>query len=228
MVSTAPAYYPGQVAWLNSAIRFGDTGVVGSTLRIGACTVSGTTPQDGFYYELSDTTFNAVTVKAGVATAVASTAWTRVVASPFTLDTNYHQFEIRWTANGVTFLVDNVVRHTASGGATALTGTLNFPMFAQVTNTSAGVNRVLAVRNIGLGRFGSPDTQAVTLATTATVTESTGNLAALVAFNAGAHTDLLTGILRELRITNQLLQSGLNVNDDLDLFRADPSYTLVS
>lgn len=157
MSSTAPAYYPGQVHWLNSAIRFGDIGVAGTTLRIGACTVNGTTPWDGAFYELNGTTLNAVTVKAGMQTAVASTSWTRVAASPFTLDTNYHQFEVRWTANSANFLVDNVLRHTASGGATALTGTLNFPIFLQVSNPGGGTNRLLAVRNIGMGRFGQPD-----------------------------------------------------------------------
>lgn len=161
MVSTAPVYYPGQVAWLNSAIRFGDTGVAGSTLRIGACTVSGTTPQDGFYYELNGTTLNAVTVKSGVTTTVASTSWSKVASYPFTLDTNYHQFEIRWTSNRADFLIDNVLRHTASGGASSISGTLNFPIFIQASNVSAGVNRLIAVRNIGIGRFGTPDTQTV-------------------------------------------------------------------
>lgn len=149
-------YHPGQSAWLNSAIRFGDTGSVGNIRRVGCFTVSGTTPQDGFYYELSGTTLNAVSVKGGVATAVASTSWTKFSTAPFTLTTNYHQLEIRFTSNGAQFYVDNVLRHTASGGATSITSTLNFPITLQNINSSGATNRVLACRNIGMGRFGLP------------------------------------------------------------------------
>ena len=162
LVSTAPAYYPGQSAWLIGAMRFGDTGIVGNTRRVGAFTVSGIVPQDGYYFELVDTTLNAVTCKGGVATAVASTAWSRAAAAPFTLDTNYRLFEIRWTGNRADFFIDNVLRHTVSVQAAPITNTLNFPMAIQSINTTNATNRVLAVRNIGLGRFGSPDVTAVT------------------------------------------------------------------
>lgn len=161
LVSTTPAYLPGQVSWLNSAMRFGDTGSAGNIRRIGACTVSGSTPQDGFYYELNGTTFNIVVAKAGVLTTTASGSWTMAATAPFTLDLNYHSFEIRWTANTAHFYIDNVLRHTASGGAVPLTATLNFPMLIQSINTSGANNRVIAVRNIGLGRFGTPELRPV-------------------------------------------------------------------
>ena len=149
-------YLPGQVGWFNSAVRFNDTGSANNTRRIGVFTVSGTTPQDGFYYELSGTTLNAVVAKAGVATAVASTSWSRVTEAPFTLDTSYHSFEIRFTANTVLFYVDNVLRHRVSGTTASITSTLNFPITIQSINTSGASNRLLAVRNCGIGRFGEP------------------------------------------------------------------------
>ena len=77
LISTTPPYYPGQVTWFNSAIRVGDTGSAGNVRRWGAFTVLAGVPQDGFYYELNGTVLNAVSVKAGAATAVASTAWTK-------------------------------------------------------------------------------------------------------------------------------------------------------
>ena len=155
LTSTPVRYFPGQSAWLNSAVRFGDTGVVGNTRRVGVFTVSGTTPQDGFYFELADTTLNAVVVKNGVVqSSVAAAAWSRAAQSPFTLDANYHQFEIRFTSNGVQFYVDNVVRHVFAGTTSAITNTLNFPMTLQTVNTTATANCVIAVRNIGIGRFG--------------------------------------------------------------------------
>lgn len=157
LTSTNVIYYPGQVTWFNSAIRLGDTGSAGNVRRWGVFTVAGTTPQDGYYYELSGTTLNAVSCKAGVATAVASTSWTKFSTNPFTLDTNYHQFEIRYTANSVHFLIDNILRHTASGGASPITQTLDFPMTIHTVNSSGATDRQIAVRNCGIGRFGTPD-----------------------------------------------------------------------
>lgn len=155
--STAPAYHPGQSAWLLAALRFGDTGMVGNTRRVGAFTTAATAPQDGFYFELSDMIFNAVTCKAGVATAVAVGLWSRAAAAPFTLDANYHLFELRWTANRADFYIDSVLRHTVIGTSAPITATLNFPMTVQSINTSGLTNNVIAVRNIGLGRFGVPE-----------------------------------------------------------------------
>lgn len=154
--STTVVYFPGQVGWFNSAVRFNNTGTANNIRRIGVYTVSGTTPQDGFYYELNGTTLNAVIVKAGVATATDSTAWSRVVEAPFTLDTNYHSFEIRYTANTVLFYIDNVLRHRVSGTTASITATLNFPITIHSINTSGATNNLIAVRNCGIGRFGEP------------------------------------------------------------------------
>ncbi len=148
-------YFPGQVAWFNSAIRLGDTGSAGNIRRWGIFTVSGTTPQNGYYFELNGTTLNIVSATGGVATTVASTSWTKFTTAPFTLDTNYHGYEIRFTANSALFYIDNVLRHTVSGTTTPLTTTLNFPITVTSVNTSGATNRVIAVRNIGLGRFGT-------------------------------------------------------------------------
>lgn len=148
-------YLPGQEAWFNSAIRFGDTGSAGNIRRFGVYTVSGTTPQDGFAFELDGTILYAASYKGGVVTRTASTSWTKFASAPFTVDTNFHSFELRFTTNVVRFYIDNVLRHTASGGATPITNTLNFPISATNINTSGATNRVLAVRNIGQGRFGT-------------------------------------------------------------------------
>ena len=156
LVSTNTTYLPGQVTWFNSAIRLGDTGTASNTRRWGAFTVSGVNPQDGFYYELAGTTLSAVTAKAGVITSTAVGSWSKFSTAPLTLDLNYHSFEIRWTSNRADFYVDNVLRHTATGGATSISSTLNFPMTVQSINSGNTTDRVLYVRNIGIGRFGTP------------------------------------------------------------------------
>lgn len=172
--SSVVVYYPGQSSWFNSAFRFGDTGVAGNIRRLGIFTVTGTTPNDGHYFELNGTTFNAVVIKNGVVqSSVDSTTWTKAAINPFTLDTNYHSFEIRFTANGVQFYIDNLLRHTYTGTTTAITNTLNFPMTAQNINSTNATNVVLAVRNLGIGRFGEPDTTPTTNSSPATTTAST-------------------------------------------------------
>lgn len=147
-------YHPGQVAWMNSAIRFGDAGTAGNIRRLGMFTVSGTTPQEGFYFELNGTTLSAVTVKAGTATAVASTAWSRVDTAPYTLDTNFVSFEIRYTANTVLFYVNNILRHQVSGTSASLTSSLTLPITATNVKTSGATDITFAIRNVGNGRFG--------------------------------------------------------------------------
>ena len=178
LTSTTVPYHPGQVSWLNSALRFNDTGSAGNIRRFGVFTVSGTTPQEGFAFELSGTTLNATVYKAAAATAVASTSWSRVIPAPFTLDTNYHSFEIRWTANSVNFLVDNVLRHTVSGTTSPITTTLNFPMTIQSINTSGATSRLIAVRNCGIGRFGQKPDLGTAAGTQVTVTNTSTTLIA--------------------------------------------------
>lgn len=156
LTSTTPAHLPGQVHFTTMSIRLGDTGAAGAIQRFGACTMSGTTPQDGYYFELNGTTFNAVSARAGTPTAVASTSWSRVSTAPFTLDANYHVYDIRWTSTRADFYIDGILRHTLSTGATPLTNTMNVPMVLQGIKTSGATNRVLAIRNASLGRFGTP------------------------------------------------------------------------
>jgi hypothetical protein len=159
LTSGVVAYYPGQVSWFNSAVRFNDTGTAGNTRRIGAFTVSALAPQNGAYYELTSSGLSAVVVNAGTPSATAVASWSEVAIAPFTLDTNYHSLELRFTANTVLFYVDNVLRHRASGTSAAITATLNFPITIQSINTSGATNRLIAVRNCGLGRFGEPEEQ---------------------------------------------------------------------
>jgi hypothetical protein len=78
--------------------------------------------------------------------------------APFTLDTNYHSFEIRYTANTVWFYVDNVLRHQVSGTSAALTTSLTLPITVTNVKTSGGTDITFAVRNIGNGRFGGAGT----------------------------------------------------------------------
>jgi hypothetical protein len=183
LVSPTMDYHPGQVNWFNSAIRVNDTGSAGNVRRWGCFTVSGTTPQEGYAYELSGTTLNATVFKAGVATAVAVASWSKASTAPFTLDTNFHQFEIRYTANTVWFYIDTVLRHAVSGTTSPITTTLNFPITLQSINSSGATNRLIGARNVGMGRFGQKPTTTVA-STTSTVAGNAGSVTLLAANGA--------------------------------------------
>lgn len=155
IVAPVIAHKPGQVSWMSSSVRFGDTGTAGDIRRFGMYTVSGTTPQDGFYFELNGTTLNAVTVKAGTATAVAQASWTRNGVAPFTLDTNYHGYEIRYGANTVWFYIDGILRHSVAATTSPLTAVLSLPMAATNIKTSGATDITLAMRNAGCGAYGN-------------------------------------------------------------------------
>lgn len=160
MYSGTVRYFPGQVSWFNSAVRFRDPTLnVTNVQRVGAFSVDASgVPQDGYYYELNGNVFSVNAVKAGVVTSVPQSSWSRnAVAPTFTLGTAFTQCEIRYTSNTAWFYINNVLRHSITGGASASTTTFNFRMCVESINSGGlTTNYVLGVRNIGLGRFGDP------------------------------------------------------------------------
>lgn len=155
LTSVPLVYLPGQSHWFNSSLRFSDTGSAGNTRRVGPFTVSGTTPQDGFYFELTSSGIAAVSCKAGTPTSVAVGSWSRFAFDPFTLTTDYLSLEVRYTANSAQFYVNNILRHIVSGTSSGLTNSLNFPITLSSINTSGATSRAIYMRNVGLGRFGT-------------------------------------------------------------------------
>jgi len=149
-------YIPGITYSFGADVRVGDIGLANNSRRWGIMTMSGTTPQDGYYFELSGTTLNAVSVKAGSATATSVGSWSRNSTSPFTLDTNYHKYEIVFTADHVMFMIDDVVRHILTNNvSTPRTATLIVPMTFQNTNASASAtNETMAVRGTWIAKLG--------------------------------------------------------------------------
>ena len=81
------------------------------TRRWGAYTVSGTTPQDGFYFELSDADVLSVNhVNGSSVTKVSSGAFNGSVAS-FAMDTNVHFYEVVYFEAKAQFIIDKVLIH---------------------------------------------------------------------------------------------------------------------
>ncbi len=153
-----PDLVAGATYVFTTQVRVGDTGLTANARRWGLYTLSGTTPQDGYYFELSGTTFNYVSAKAGTPTATASGAGNR--DGGFTIDTNYHRYDIYVFGDLVYFIVDGIARHVLSnvGVATTRTATLTLPITYQDTNsTSTATNEVLAVRLGALVKVGDDE-----------------------------------------------------------------------
>lgn len=149
IIRSVPAarFSPGQVNFFRAQVRLGDTGAASSRRRWGAFDAN-----DGFFFELNGTTLNVVTRKATVDTAVASTSWT---GGTYTLDTNFHSYEIYYTSTTVYFVIDKVVKHLITAGSATIVNNTSVKCSFESTNTGGTTTRVLEVINPSMDRMGS-------------------------------------------------------------------------
>jgi len=136
--------------------------IANNTRRFGLFTVSGTTPQDGYAFELigATPTVNVASYKAGAATATASGSWGRFASAPFTFDTNEHLFEIDVNGDVVTWLIDGIVRaaYPITNTSSSRTASLNLPAaFQNINATAAATNQILALRGFSVSKVGAPE-----------------------------------------------------------------------
>lgn len=138
-----------------STARVTATAVANCTRRWGAFTVSGQTPQDGFYFELSPAGVLSVnTCKGGSATAVSSGSFNGDVAE-YILDTNMHAYEISYLQATVSFYIDGVLIHTITPTTAPMTNTLTFPATATCINSASGTTSgTLEIWAALINRFG--------------------------------------------------------------------------
>ena len=105
-------FVPAFPNFFHALIRIPTLAVALNKRRWGAYTVSGSTPQDGVYFELSAAGVLSVNnVRGGSATSVASGSFNGAVAS-VTMDTNSHSYEIIYYVALAQFKVDGVLIHT--------------------------------------------------------------------------------------------------------------------
>ncbi len=151
-------FLPGSAYTYTALVRVSDTGLASNIRRWGVYTVSGLTPQDGYYFELNGTTFQLVYMKAGGGTTFSGAQWSRFTTAPFTLDVQYHRYEITILADYVVFAIDGIVRHVgALTAAAARTATLTLPMTHVSVNTAASAtNETLVLRAAATLKLGSP------------------------------------------------------------------------
>jgi hypothetical protein len=133
-------------------IQLGDTGHADNIRRWGM--FDGT---DGAYFELQGTTLNAVTLKTGTPTRVASASWNASTTTP-TL-TNVNSYEIYITNSKVYFIIGDVLKHIASFPSATWTDTTNLPVRMDSTNSAGTTAYTITARVSTIYRLGGLLTQ---------------------------------------------------------------------
>jgi len=142
-----------------SVVQLPDNGVIGNVRHWGLwTTTSGTT------FQISDTTFQVTTRKAGVDTVVADGS----AAKPFNgqWGTTFkpgrlsHVYEIIWQPRQVVWIVDNKVLHTLNANAAPWTDELHLPVhYGSVNSGGLAQNVTFSTRLAAVVRIGIPDIQ---------------------------------------------------------------------
>lgn len=143
------AYLSGSVNHLVVVLRLGDTGVAGNVRRWGVFD-----SQDGLFFELSGTTLRVVSRKNGVDTAVASGSFNGTLGMAHAPDTNFHVWEIMYTAAAATFLVDRRALHRLAAAATSFVAKTSLKTSYENTNAGATTNQTFDVSGVSVSRLG--------------------------------------------------------------------------
>lgn len=158
-------YVGGTMNSFRTVSRFGDTGTANNTRWLGLINGNGygviSNFTDGFFFQLSGTTFSIVSRTASIDVAVNSGSFNGSVTS-WTVDTNYHTFEILYTNKKVEFYIDNILIHAITQTSARICGTRHFKPFGENTNTGVGSVCHLYSDVITISQFGTPTSQAKT------------------------------------------------------------------
>jgi hypothetical protein len=142
-------YIAGTTNYFRGVIRLGDTGTTNNVRRWGAFDAN-----NGFFFDLTNSTFSVVTRKTTVDTAVASGSFNGSSLS-YSLDTNAHVYEIFYTDHKVYFFIDDVLIHTVTASSTTVADTLSLKLRFENTNVSSSTTDLqLAVRSAVICRIG--------------------------------------------------------------------------
>lgn len=171
-------YMGGNMNYYRAVFRLGDTGAANNVRTWGVYNILPST--DGLFFQLSNTTFSIVSRKASSNTVVNSGSFngdgTKSSLS-WTVDTNYHTFEIYITHIRAMFVIDGTPIHTIIATTTTMCGT--FHLRPVVTNINTGVGSAVSCYSsvMTISRYGTPSSQPVgyyQAGTTAGVTLKTG------------------------------------------------------
>lgn len=184
-------YIGGYGQRFRAQVQLGDTGAANNLRFWGAATVN-----DGCGFELSGSTLNAVTIKAGVYTRVPQASWNTDTNGSITL-TNCNSYEIYWTNKSVYFVINDVLKHKASFSTTTWSNTMHLPVRLKNENFNDATSDVtLKCRTATIHRLGpaesAPLYRNITTAATYVLKSGPGRLHHIVVGTVAGNGSLLT------------------------------------
>lgn len=187
-----------------SITRLGDIGAVGNTRQWGVINGSGrdvfSSFTDGFYFQLSTTTFSICSLTVGVQSCVSSGSFNGEVTT-WIPDINFHTYEILYTNKRIDFYIDKVYVHGFTQTTSVIAATRHFKPFSSNVNTGVGSVTHLYNQVITISRYGSAVTQAKTVF-------QAGTTAGILAKNG-------PGAIHKLIIANVTVNSVITIYDGL-------------
>lgn len=117
------------------------SGIGAATLTGSAFTIASTLT-DGFYFQLSGSTFSVVTSIGGSHTAVNSGSFNGDIGATYTTNTDMQTWEIYYNSTSVWFTINGVMLHKVVNAATPLSNTLTLHPFVRNGNINSSVTNV--------------------------------------------------------------------------------------
>jgi hypothetical protein len=143
-------------------VRFGDTGVANNVRRFGAYDAN-----NGMGFVLNGTTLQVFRRNTAVDTVVSNGSFNGELTT-ITVDTNFHTFEVEYSAGTARFWYDRQLLHTMSVTTGAISDYLHLPFRIETVNSaSSTTDASIYLRGSGIHRYG-PDAGEPTFFHTAT------------------------------------------------------------
>lgn len=126
----------GRANLIRIATRFGDTGGTNNVREFGIYVDA----NNQFVFRLTGTTFCVSVKRAGIENTVNSgsfngTGVDGITNGTWTVDTNFHRFEIMYSSTRISFIIDDEPIHTFRPTTSSLTGSLVGSLYASNTNS---------------------------------------------------------------------------------------------
>jgi hypothetical protein len=135
------------------------SGTGAATLTGSAFTIASTLT-DGFYFQLSGTTFSVVTSIGGSHTAVNSGSFNGDLGATYTANTDMQTWEIYYNSTSVWFTINGVMLHKVVNAATPLSNTLTLHPFVRNGNINSSVTNVsMFLRSCTIKQLGPLETE---------------------------------------------------------------------
>ena len=152
---------------------------------------------DGYYFQLSGTTFSVVTSIGGTPSVVSSGSFNGDLGDTYIPTTNMVTWEIYYNTKTVWFVIDGVVLHTVSNSLTPLSNTQSLFCFASNINSGGSTtNAAFYTRSVSIRRLGLLDTETtykyITTATTTILKYGPGRLKKVIIGDTNLNAGLFT------------------------------------